>query len=645
MFRDEFREAAQQGFGDRHNSKAWAMTYWKDQILVGTARASRCAQDAALALWIGGIFKYPVNDPDLDCTESPQDLPLRAEIWRWTPETDAWQRVYRSPEDVEIPDHPGKYVARDIGFRDAVPFVNPETEEEVVYLGGVTSRPFNPGVAPPRLLYSANGLDFEAVPQDPGTVLGDLPMGHNGMRSMEVYKDRLFVAIGKLRGEGRLYEASHPLGGNDHFRLVSPPRMQVYAMREYNGYLYCGLTADETMEGYYVVKTEATGEPPYAFTPVVREGGYLTPIPSNTVVSMHVYKNRLYVGTDKPAELIRINPDDTWDLIAGAPRETPDGYKYPLSGMHSGFNWLLNEHIWRMEEHEGWLYISTNDMTSLNMKNWPVMNWPVVGDLLTTYQGGDLLATRDGVYYTVIDRTGFGDGLEIGIRTFASTPHGLFCGTSNPYYGCRIWRGEYRRAPNEPTPPLRLEAETTEDAVLLSWGYPEEDADRMLFRVYRALGSDPPREIGVTRQCIFADVTEDRYNNVYYVTAESPRGDISRPSNSYLLPSAAVPMTFGEIFNLVARFGEKGDFASPGAEEWLLDELYVAFASLQEGRTQAGEEELHDLRRQVRKNEMPQDESPILAPHCAEDLEIFLNQLTRRLRLVNAGFLPPAGLY
>jgi hypothetical protein len=331
-------------------------------------------------------------------------------------------------------------------------------------------------------------------------------------------------------------------------------------------------------------------------------------------------------------------------LIVGAPRETPDGYKAPLSGMHSGFNWLLNEHIWRMVEHEGWLYISTNDMTSLNMKNWPVMNWPTIGDLLTTFQGGDLLATRDGLYYTVIDRTGFGDGLEIGIRTFASTPHGLFCGTSNPYYGCRIWRGEYRRVPNEPTPPARLEVETTEDAVLLSWDYPAKDAGSMLFRVFRALGSDPPVEIGATKRLLFADVTEDRYNNAYYVTAESTQGDISRPSNTYHLPSPAVPMTFSKIYEVVVRFGEKGKFESPGAEEWLLDELDEAWAYTRNGWTQAAERVLRTVQELLQKNEMPEDGSPVLTPYCAEDLDLSLGRLVKRLRLVAAGLLPPKGL-
>ena len=59
---------------------------------------------------------------------------------------------------------------------------------------------------------------------------------------------------------------------------------------------------------------------------------------------MYVFKDTLYVGTgfqsmgyDRtydagPAalELIRIHPDDSWELIVGNPRRTFEGMKFPL---------------------------------------------------------------------------------------------------------------------------------------------------------------------------------------------------------------------------------------------------------------------------------------------------------------------------
>jgi hypothetical protein len=641
LFRDEFSEAVEQGFGSRHNTKAWSMIWWKNKLFVGTARAHKCVQDAALAFRIGGIFKYPPQDPDVECTEMWQDLPLRAEIWALTPETEAWERIFQSPEDLEIAGYPGRFVARDIGFRDMELFHDPEDGVERLYADGVCSETINPDIGPPRILRSENGTEFAPVPQDPGTVLGDLGFKQASMRSMSTYDDRLFIVIGEVRGNGVLYESGNPAGGNDHFRIVSPPGMQVYEMCIYNGYLYLGLVQDDPLEGYYVVKTDATGEPPYKFTPVVTRGGHLEPIPSNTVVSMCVFKNRLYVGTDKPAEIVRINPDDTWDLIVGAARDTPEGSKTPLSGMYAGFNWVLNEHIWRMAEHEGWLYIGTNDMTSLNMKNWPIMDGPYLGAVLRSQQGYDLAATRDGVYFTIIDRTGFGDGLEIGIRNLVSTPFGLFFGTSNPYYGLRIWRGQYTGPEDEMTPPWRLEGESSGGASLLTWDHPG-GADR--FRVFRASGSNPPVEIGNTEQMVFTDAALEGSYNTYHVTAEREGGEPSRPSNTFTIPSLAPSATFDQAYGKVAHFGEQGKFESPDGEEWYLDHLSRAQEALRQNRPGNAETILLRAQERTRRNEGDQEGGTLLEPYCAEDLEILLRKLIKRVWLVKAGMLLPEDL-
>ena len=39
-----FRQAAPQGFGDRQNSWAWSMYWWKGKLYVGTNRAWHCAE-------------------------------------------------------------------------------------------------------------------------------------------------------------------------------------------------------------------------------------------------------------------------------------------------------------------------------------------------------------------------------------------------------------------------------------------------------------------------------------------------------------------------------------------------------------------------------------------------------------------------
>ncbi|MFQ5737877.1 MAG: hypothetical protein ACE5JX_02610 [Acidobacteriota bacterium] len=428
----KFHEIAPQGFGDRQNTKAWSMIYWKGNLYVGTARAHMCVEFAGLAMTGGpsiGPFVYPPIDPDYECTESPQDLPLQAEIWRYTPIVRVWKRVFQSPNDVEIPDFPGKFTSRDAGFRNLAAFTDPGGQQ-VLYAGGVTSEVINPGLPPPRILRSPDGENWTAVPQDPGTVLGDLGRGQANFRAMAVYKNRLFVVNASARGGGSLMEAANPAGGNDEFQFVSPEGMVIYEMAVYNDYLYVGTL--DARGGYGIEKTDATGQPPYTFTNVVEKGAYLDR-PSNTVVSMHVFKEALFAGTDKPAELIRVNPDDSWDLIVGTPRDTPDGHKEPLSGFDKGFDDPFNQHIWRMQGHEGKLYVGTNDARGF----WKAYKF---AQPFLHLMGYDLYDSFDGENYVMLTRTGFKDQLDIGIRVFASTPVGLFFGTSNPFFGLRIYQ-------------------------------------------------------------------------------------------------------------------------------------------------------------------------------------------------------------
>ena len=434
---DHFVQISEQGFGDRQNSFAWSMQWWNGKLYVGTGRSFFCVGAASYDAEMGGNT-YPPDFLDVECAPTPQDLDLRAEIWRYTPETQTWERVYQSPNDVPIPDHPGKFVARDIGFRDMVVFTEPDGTE-ALYVAGVSSRSFNPGVPPPRILRSVDGVHFEPVPQDPGTFLGDLPVevenikAGRSFRAMAVYKGRLYVTVSDYRGVGGLIESANPAGGNDNFRQVSPPDMKVWELQVFNDHLYVGLSASD---GYAVVKTDATGEPPYEFVPIVTEGGFREPRwkRSREVLSMHVFDGKLYVGTNRPAEMIRISPDDSWELVVGEPRDTPQGFKQPISGQSTGFGNPFTDHFWRMQEHEGRLYVGTWD-ASIYLRIIPILD-----PIFIEEYGFDLFATPDGTFWYPITRNGFGDGFNQGARTFASTPFGLIVGTANPYHGTQIWQ-------------------------------------------------------------------------------------------------------------------------------------------------------------------------------------------------------------
>lgn len=580
----EFTEAIPQGFGDRQNSYTWSMAWWHDKLYIGTGRSVLCVQHATGHLYYPIIVSYPPQDPDIECTPDSRDLPLQAEIWRWLPETNTWERLFQSPEDIEIPDSLGYFVARDIGFRSMTVFTEPDGTE-ALYVAGVSSNSFNLGAPPPRILRSTDGVNFEPLPQGSGTFLGDLEA--SSFRSLTSYQGKLYViATTGFAGFGPVLEADNPALGNDNFHYALPETLTAFELATFDDYLYIGTGGnafvDPNTPPFEVLKTDASGTPPYSFTTVIADGGHRAFLPSRSVVSMHVFKDQLYVGTDRPAELYRINADDSWDLIVGAPRQTPNGTKAPLSGMDAGFDNSNNIHVWRMQSYKNQLYVGTMDQST----KW--RHVPILGEQLKPEMGFDLYTTSNGQDFVLITHTGFDDIFDVGLRNFAATPYGLFFGTANQYYGTKIWRttlsdggftihlpllvksaGGQRTTPGSVAErpsatltslaaPGNIIITDTAGGVLLSW---DPSPHATLYRIWRAdyrsnrqlrlsyLEADalipgPYQEIGQTDSPYFVDRTikpEVVYH--YFIQAESAGGLKSGPSALARFPSLAPSVT------------------------------------------------------------------------------------------------------
>jgi hypothetical protein len=502
-----------QGFGDRDNSWTWSMKWWKGKLFVGTSRAYRCFSRASLARIAGFLFPYPPPDKDQNCDTDPAMLPLQAEIWAWTPQTaggdprGSWERVFQSPKDVPVPGRPDTFVSYDVGFRGMEIHTGKDGIERL-FAVGVNSAALWDGtnvVPPPRILYTESGDSgtWKPLPQEPGTYFGDLSKG--SFRSPASFNGKFFVLHGTIQGGGILLASEDPLEKEspDTWFLAAPANRHFFEMEVFNGWLYLG--GQDYKGGYTVIKTKAVGDP-YEFTTVVPGGALLKPRaaagrkPSASVVSMHVFEGRLYVGTDNPAELIRINPDDTWDLLVGTPRRALNGeWIYPLSGLEDGFAHQFNDHIWRQGSRDGFLYAGTYDAT---------INWkddPQVGPRFRHLQGTDIYRTADGWYWTPITMTGFGDStspgpndprpdpnvpvqtggrFNFGTRSFANTPFGLFLGTANDFYGLHIYRANPPAAGQQLYGPPRADVEIYQKRPVVSWD-PVPGAAR--YRVMRAL--------------------------------------------------------------------------------------------------------------------------------------------------------------
>jgi subtilase family serine protease len=444
----EAHKIATGGFGDSENSYSWSMAWFKGKLYVGTARSVHCVETLTLEFYFPGEGYYRGEKdglPEAVCPPDPYDLDLRAGIWQYTPESSTWRRVYQSPT-VPNPRAPGKSVALEIGYRGMAVFTDSQGVE-ALYVGGVTANEFIPELAethPPRVLRSVDGETFTPLPTGPGIIRNTFgeqrPMG---FRAMVVYDGRLFVtATGGLTGDGVVMEVQNPSGPSPTWVQVSPETLQVYEMEAFNGSLYIGTGLNTT--GYAVWKLTNPSTIPFGFTQVVPFGaGRGTAITS--VVSMHVFKGRMYVGANgwgagsqPAAEEIRVNPDDTWDVVVGAPRTLTDGTtKSPISGLGDGFGNFFNAHMWRAETHNGAMYIGTNDASSA------FRLIPALGPLLAPEFGFDVWGTCDGQYWWQVTRNAFGDGQwNFGARTLASSPFGLFIGSTNHVEGLSAWNGD-----------------------------------------------------------------------------------------------------------------------------------------------------------------------------------------------------------
>jgi hypothetical protein len=433
LSRANFTLSGTQGFGFRHNTWPWSTEWFNGRLLVGTFPWAACVH----SIGIGG---YPPADPAISCPPDPKSLGLQAEIWSWMPASNEWTRVFQSPQDLLIPGATNQFVARDIGFRGMSVFTESDGTQ-ALYVSGCSSKTLYPGGLPgARLLRSTDGVTFTPVPQQPGTFLGNI--GNPCFRGSVTHNGKFYIVpTASLNSEGVLLEATNPELGNNAFRVVSPPNAIVSEVASFNGFLYI-TTANAT--GFSVLKSAATGPLPYMFTPVIVNAGYsISPTPNVRALSLHEFNGDLYVGGlsnsfyQGGSELLRIHPDDSWDLIVGQSRMTPVGMKSALSGWKPGFNWAFNTSFERMEVFDGRLYLGTFDSSN----SFHAYNNPTFQALVRPQMGFDLWVTTDGVTFSRVDGQGFGDLFNQGVRTLKATPHGLFLGAANWFYGLQVWRG------------------------------------------------------------------------------------------------------------------------------------------------------------------------------------------------------------
>ncbi|MCP4875296.1 MAG: class I SAM-dependent methyltransferase [Gammaproteobacteria bacterium] len=449
-----FRHISVRGFGDAYNSYPHSMAWFRDHLYVGTTRAVLahrgrwCEMEGSIG-W--SEITWPVRTP-----ESSFDFDLRAEIWRYSPKNDSWVRVYIAPL---VKGKDGFDVPRSISFRAMLVFKGHSDPAPGLYVPTMGSHQ-NPEAL---MLRSVDGTHFEEV-TEPGM---RFPQAYSprGVRALTEYKNLMFTApaVGAKAREsntaGHMVIAVNADPARDEWRLACEPNfgnsnnLTVFDMAVFSGCLYAGTMNPN--EGFQIWKTTAEGNPPYQWKMVLNRGAYRGKL-NQIAMTLTTFNGHLYVGScvqrggydpdnkvgPAASEIIRIHPDDNWNLVVGEPRYTPDGLKVPLSGLGPGFGKFSAGYLWSLCVHEGWLYAGTFDwLMSLpykNTDNWPenirrTFSYAGIEDLILDYGGCDIWRTRDGCLWIPVTHNGFNNFYNYGARTMVSTPDGLFVGMANPF--------------------------------------------------------------------------------------------------------------------------------------------------------------------------------------------------------------------
>ena len=498
LFEDDFTKISEGGFGDPLNNYAWSMAYCEGDLYVGTGR--NIPYMMGLALKMAGIIPWeteiavlthpggappppfiqpgqPPPDPS-EVSEWSEDM--LGEIWRY--HYGEWEMVHRAAT-FENPIN-GYTYPEGIGYRIMTTF------NDAIYAG------VGSGFGPTLLVMSEDGDPGNWYPVNTYT---NIPWGSD-TRALAVHNGKLYLGLGTA---GEIYASSDPSPTTDTWEMVvdfgdfAPDNTAVLSLKSFNGYLYA--TTQNINGGFEVWRSDvqAPGDPTDAWTQVVSGGaGDAWNVWGGTT---EVFNDHLYVGSMslpipplglKGFDLIRIDAEDSWDLIVGDYEVPPERQTVPrgppLSGWPAGFANPLNFYCWSLEEHCGYLYLGTFDASvflpyippeqlaslfdkdtlasiveELREMEIPEEYEPYVQELLTILQeedmtvlieklvncivkyfgGADLWKSPDGIHWIPVSLNGFDNPHNYGFRTMVSVGDtiSLFVGTANPFDGCEVW--------------------------------------------------------------------------------------------------------------------------------------------------------------------------------------------------------------
>jgi hypothetical protein len=491
LWKSDFRTIAKDGQGDWKNIYSWSMASFKGDLYVGTARQAAIAPVMEVITsampgmqlppeafpsdavpFFREFLSITPGSPAPTVTDEAKfeqwNAGSQAEIWRL--HDGVWSQVYRVPRVPAAMLAPGgvppaaPYMTPlAVGFRYMTPFTD-RNGVQALYASAGSFSFAHPDFA--RLLFmSVDGKNWVPLRTPDG-------MGRE-TRTMGVHNGKLYVgagtatvsALGGVPTPGSVWcsnDPSDPASWKEvlHFPAVAPANTGVCSMTSANRRVYIGT---ENAGGFEVWRsTRADPTCNAHWKRLVKDGAgdrY-----NAWAGTMEAFRNNVYVGSMavpgltgamamKAFDLIRIKPDDRWQLLVGdrnpeipvagaAPRR-------PLTGLPSGFGMPTNLYCWTMEVYDGWLYVGSMDMSSMlrvatdaGMELPDSMGIPpTILELVLRAAGFDMWKTSEGLLWMPVTLTGMGDFHNYGVRTIAKHDGKLYIGTANPFRGFQVMEG------------------------------------------------------------------------------------------------------------------------------------------------------------------------------------------------------------
>lgn len=294
-------------------------------------------------LQVAGFFRKrlyvgAISQPD------GSTAPGLARILRYYPGADRWEVVCETT--VEAPNGPTRRQHRkfplELGWR-SMTVVPTGAGQDALCLSLLRAHD-------PCLLYSKDGARFEVLPD-----LGELrPFG-----PIQPFGGWLFAAPVGAMSDGIAEKTD---GGGASLHVARDPRAEkwrsanapgfgdphnqvIHCLHVFNDWLYAAV--GNPFAGFQLWRTQAVGDPPFAWELVVEKGAQRFTL-NSAVASMAIFQNALYLGTGVPeterpqdeaagCELIRVLPNGRWELVMGQPRFSPIGLQVPVSAHGPGF--------------------------------------------------------------------------------------------------------------------------------------------------------------------------------------------------------------------------------------------------------------------------------------------------------------------